>query len=163
MITAGRTAKFDLNITARAGRTHVPFLKKMIHRARTLLGSPLRELSIALVADAHMSQLHNRFMNDASPTDVLTFPLDQDSRGRASSGEIVINVSEALRQSRRRGIALKNELLLYALHGMLHLKGMDDRTDSQYRRMHRLEDRILTQLGVGAVFNSSPKDASKSP
>ena len=152
MIITRRKAKFDLKITARAGRTHAPFLKKMLGRAHVLLRSPFREISIALVTDAQMSKLHHRFMNDSSPTDVLTFPLDQNSRGRATSGEIVVNVSQALRESRRRGIAMQNELLLYALHGMLHLKGMDDRTDSQYRRMHRLEDRILTQLGVGAVF-----------
>ena len=163
MITTRRRPKFDLKISARAGRAHVAFLKKMLGRAHGLLRSPLRELSLALVADAQMSKIHHRFMRDTSPTDVLTFPLEQNSRGRATSGEIVINVSQALRESRRRGIALQNELLLYALHGMLHLKGLDDRTDSQYRRMHGLEDRILTQLGVGAVFNPSPKGASKSP
>jgi probable rRNA maturation factor len=162
MITTRRKANFDLKITARAGRTHVGFLKKMLRRAHRLLRSPLRELSLALVSDSQMSELHNRFMKDPSPTDVLSFPLEENSRGRATCGEVVINVSEALRQSRRHGIALQNELLLYALHGMLHLKGLDDRTDSQYRRMHRLEDRILTQLGVGAVFHSSPKGASKS-
>jgi len=154
MITTRRGSKFDLKITARAGRAHVAFLKKMLGRAHGLLRSRLRELSVALVADAQMSELHGRFMHKPSPTDVLSFPLEEDSRGRATSGEIVINVSQALRESRRRGIALQNELLLYALHGMLHLKGLDDRTDPQYRRMHALEDCILTQLGVGAVFNS---------
>ncbi len=163
MTTAARKAQFDLKITARAGRTHVSFLKKMLRRAHSLLQPPLRELSIALVTDREMSQVHKRFMNDPSPTDVLTFPLDEDSRGRATSGEIVVNVSQALRESRRRGIALPNEVLLYALHGMLHLMGMDDRTDAEFDRMHRLEDRILGKLGVGAVFHSAPKRASKSP
>ncbi len=152
MITTRRKPQFDLTITARAGGAHIPFLKRTLPLAHRLLRSPLHELSIALVGDAQMSELHDRFMKDRSATDVLTFPLEENSRGRTISGEIVINVSEALRQSRRRGTRLQNELLLYALHGMLHLKGMDDRTDSQYRRMHRLEDRILTQLGVGAVF-----------
>jgi rRNA maturation RNase YbeY len=153
MITTRPAAKFDLTISARAGRRHVAFLTKNIRCAHGLLRSSLRDLSIALVGDRQMSELHNRFMNDSSPTDVLTFGLEEDSRGRVSSGEIVINVAQAIRQSRPRGVLLQNELLLYALHGMLHLKGMDDRTDSQYRRMHRLEDRILTKLGVGAVFN----------
>jgi len=152
MIITRRRTQFDLTITARAGRAHVPFLEKSLRRARGLLRSGLRELSVALVSDAQMSELHKRYMNDDSPTDVLTFPLDENGRGEVLSGEIVINVAEALRQSRRRGIRVQNELLLYALHGMLHLKGMDDRTDSQYRAMHRLEDRILTKLGVGAVF-----------
>ena len=102
-------------------------------------------------------------MNDQCPTDVLSFALDHDLRGEVTSGEIVINVAQALRQARRRGIAVQNELLLYGLHGMLHLKGMDDRTDSQYRAIHRLEDRILTELGVGAVFSGSPKGPANSP
>ena len=160
MIITRRPPQFDLTITARAGRAHVAFLNKTLRRAHRLLQSSLRELSLALVNDRQMSQLHERFMNDPSPTDVLTFPLDENGRGEATSGEIVINVSQALRQSRRRGIPVQNELLLYAIHGMLHLKGMDDRTDSEYRRMHGLEDRILVKLGVGAVFNSSPSKPS---
>ncbi|HEV8378670.1 MAG TPA: rRNA maturation RNase YbeY [Tepidisphaeraceae bacterium] len=161
MITTARTPKLDLKITARAGRPHVAFLRKMLRRAHALLRSPLRELSLALVGDARMSQLHSRFMDDPSPTDVLTFPLEQNSRAQATSGEVVVNFSEAIRQARRRGFAVQNELLLYALHGMLHLMGLDDRTDADYIRMHRLEDRILTQLGVGAVFNPSRKTSSK--
>lgn len=156
MITHRRRAKFELTITARAGRKHAAFLKKMLVRAHGLLSSGLSELSLALVGDKEMSALHHRFMQDRSPTDVLTFPLEQDARGRVTCGEVVINISEALRQSRRRGIDVQKELLLYALHGMLHLKGYDDRTDKGFDRMHRLEDRILTKLGVGAVFNLSP-------
>jgi probable rRNA maturation factor len=153
--------KLDLTITAANGREHAPFLRKMLPRAHSLLRSPLRELSLALVGDARMSQLHGRFMDDPSTTDVLTFPLEQNSQAQATSGEIVINFSQAIRQARRRGIAVQNELLLYALHGMLHLMGLDDRTDADYRRMHRREDRILTQLGVGAVFNPTRKTSSK--
>ena len=163
MTITRRTPKLDLRITARAGRTHLSFLKKMLRRAHALLKSPLGELSIALVADREMAKLHERFMHDSSPTDVLTFPLDENSRGQAASGEIVINVSQALRESRRRGIAIQNELLLYALHGMLHLMGLDDRTEADFDRMHRLEDRILGKLGVGAIFHSASKRASKFP
>ena len=115
MIITRRQPQFELTITARAGRAHAPFLQKSIRRAHRLLRSDVRELSIALVNDAQMSQLHKRYMNDASPTDVLTFTLDENGRGEVSSGEIVINVAEALRQSRGRGIPLQNELLLYAL------------------------------------------------
>ncbi len=46
----------------------------------------------------------------------------------------------------------RNEVLLYALHGMLHLSGFDDRTDADFRKMHRMEDRLLARLGIGPVF-----------
>src|SRR5258705_2043281 len=146
MIITRSRPKLDLLITARAGRSYVPFLKKMLGRAHEVMRSPLRELSVALVGDGRMSELHERFMGIAGPTDVLSFPLDEEC------GEIVICVPQAMRSAKQRGIAVEKELLLYAVHGMLHLAGMDDRTDADFRRMHRLGDRILTGLCVGAAF-----------
>lgn len=117
----------------------------------------LRELSLALVGDKKMSDLHEEFLSIAGPTDVLTFPLDEDSRGRVTSGEIVICVPEALRQSKSRGVDPRLELLLYALHGMLHLAGFDDRTDRDFAAMHRTEDSILKRLGFDPVFHHRPR------
>ena len=97
-------------------------------------------------------------MNIAGPTDVLTFPLDEDAHGDAITGEVYICVPEARRQSKIRRSDIKIELLLYAIHGMLHLLGYDDRTARAYREMHLLEDRILTELGLGPVFFASSAD-----
>ena len=99
-----------------------------------------------------MSELHEQFLGIGGPTDVLTFPIDTDARGRTVSGEIVVCVPEARRQARARKIPTRIELLLYALHGMLHLLGYDDRTDRAYRIMHRTEDELMIELGLGAVF-----------
>jgi probable rRNA maturation factor len=91
-------------------------------------------------------------MNIPGPTDVLTFPLDVDAGGNVTSGEIVICVPEAARQTRKAGKRADRELLLYAVHGMLHLSGFDDRTEAAFRRMHRKENDILVRLGFGPVF-----------
>ena len=99
-----------------------------------------------------MSALHKQFMAIAGPTDVLTFPMETDTRGRVISGEVIVCVPQALRQAKARTIPPRLELLLYALHGLLHLLGYDDRTDSAFRIMHRTEDAILTELGFGPVF-----------
>jgi probable rRNA maturation factor len=99
-----------------------------------------------------MAELHQQFMGLPGPTDVLTFPLDKDARGRVTAGEVVICVSEARRRARAHGVPVEKELLLYALHGMLHLCGFDDRTDRDFAAMHRTEDQILTAIGVGPVF-----------
>jgi probable rRNA maturation factor len=107
----------------------------------------LTDVSIALVNDTTMSDLHIRFMNLPGPTDVLTFPLDDNS-----NGEIVICVPEAARRAKEHGSTVRNELILYAIHGLLHLCGMDDRTQRGFERMHRMEDEILTEIGVGRVF-----------
>jgi probable rRNA maturation factor len=144
--------RFSLKISPSVGAAHAPYLRRHLRAAHRLLNPPLAELSLALVGDRKMSDLHRQFMNLPGPTDVLTFPLDLDARGRPVSGEVVVCVPEARRQAKERNVPLERELLLYALHGMLHLCGYDDRTDRAFRTMHRTEDRILTRLGVGPVF-----------
>ena len=144
-----------LIVSPAVGRAYVPFLRRHIRRAHRILRPALAELSLALVGDRRMSQLHQQFMNVPGPTDVLTFPLDQDGQGNVVAGEVVVCVPEARRQAKARGIAVERELLLYALHGMLHLCGYDDRTDASFRTMHRTEDRILAQIGVGPVFSAA--------
>ena len=109
-----------------------------------------------------MSELHERFLHISGPTDVLTFELDHNARGKVISGEVIICLPQAKRQAQLRKIPLQDaELLLYALHGMLHLCGFDDRTESGYRHMHRTEDRILSQLGIGPVFSGSSPNRSR--
>ncbi len=99
-----------------------------------------------------MAALHEQFLGIAGPTDVLTFALERNQRGQVVCGEVVVCVPEARRAARRTGQSTERELLLYCLHGLLHLSGLNDRTDTGFRKMHRIEDEILTQLGVGPVF-----------
>jgi probable rRNA maturation factor len=106
-----------------------------------------------------MTALHRRFMQINAPTDVMTFELEHDRRGRPMGGEVIVCVSEARRIAGPSRRAIRRELLLYSLHGMLHLSGFDDRTDRDFQRMHRMEDKLLEQLGIGAVFDHSPMRA----
>jgi probable rRNA maturation factor len=146
-----------VTITAQTGREYVPFLRRYVPRAFNLLnrpakGLPLGDLSIALIGDAKMSELHREFMSIDGPTDVLAFPLDQDARGAAISGEVVVCVPYARRIAKTRKMDPEREVLLYAIHGLLHLLGYDDTTPAAYRAMHRTEDELLTKLGLGPVF-----------
>jgi ssRNA-specific RNase YbeY (16S rRNA maturation enzyme) len=51
----------------------------------------------------------------------------------------------------------RGEILLYALHGLLHAAGHDDRDDDSYARMHAEEDRILEAAGFGRLFEGGAK------
>ena len=144
--------RFVLTMTAQLGRNHLAYLRKNLRAARAKVKSPLGELSVALVNDRTMSELHREFMKQRGPTDVLTFPLGLDARGMAVAGEIVICVPQAQRRAKIEHTSTKHELLLYAIHGLLHLAGYDDRTARGFQIMHQLEDKILTGLGVGPVF-----------
>src|SRR6478752_5885854 len=112
-----------LQINAATGARHVPFLRRHLGGAHAILKPALDEMSLALVGDARMAKLHAQFMGIAGPTDVLTFPLDEDARGRVTSGEVVVCVPEARRRAKDHKERPERELLLYALHGMLHLCG----------------------------------------
>jgi probable rRNA maturation factor len=133
-------------------KRHVPFLRRHLKASHAMLGPALAEMSVALVGEARMSELHEQFMSVAGPTDVLTFPLETNRDGQITEGEVVICVTEAQRAAREHRVRLEHELLLYALHGMLHLCGYDDRTQRAYAKMHRTEDEILNRLGIGPVF-----------
>ncbi len=152
MIRARKRPRPHLTIHASTGKNYVPFLEKNLSDAFPHLKSALTELSIALVGDKRMSSLHKEFMNIEGPTDVLTFPLDIDKKNRVTAGEIVICVPEAVRQCKKRHSPVEPELLLYALHGILHLCGFDDRTEKDFRQMHAMEDTILVKLGMEPVF-----------
>jgi probable rRNA maturation factor len=138
--------------SAAAGKSHLPYLRKWLPKAAALIRSTPDEVSIALVGDTVMSRLHKEYLDIAGPTDVLTFEIEFDASGRVKEGEVVVCVPEATRRAAEHKHTVRDELLLYALHGLLHLCGYDDRTDAAYRRMHRKEDDILRRLGIGPIF-----------
>ena len=141
-----------------SGRASLPFLKRLLPFAVARVTTcRLTTLSIVLVGDATMSRLHARFFGVSGPTDVITFELEHDPRGRPTSGEVVCCVPEARRQAALRGTKIERELLLYALHGVLHLSGYDDLEPAAHRRMHLAEDRILKHIGVGAVYRDTTR------
>ena len=154
---------FSLDISAVTGKAYVAYLRGHLVRARAMLKSPLRELSLALVGNRRMADLHERFMNITGPTDVLTFEMDHDRNGRVLAGEVVVCVPFAARQAKRTGVPIRKELLLYALHGMLHLCGFDDRNQVDFAQMHQREDDILKRLGVGPVFFATQAGPSGKP
>ncbi|HEV7302040.1 MAG TPA: rRNA maturation RNase YbeY [Tepidisphaeraceae bacterium] len=150
-----------LTITATLGKAFVPRLRKYLKKAIPLVPNAPEEISLALVNDKLMSELHQRHLNIPGPTDVLTYELDHDTTGWCIAGEIVVCVPEAKRQAKERGTTVDNELLLYALHGVLHLAGFDDRTERLFREIHTMEDDILTRIGVGPVFKPAAKATAR--
>ena len=122
-------------------------------RLRACLGHvcvPVARVTVEVIDDHRMAALHERFSSVPGTTDVLTFP--GSGPGEPVEVDIAICVDEAARQSAARGHELRRELLLYALHGLLHCTGFDDRTPDDHARMHAEEDRILQAIGLGAVY-----------
>jgi len=108
-------------------------------------------VSVLLIDDAQMTRLHERYKNISSTTDVLTFDL-RDDPSEQMDGDLAICVDEARRQGVARGHDTRLEILLYAVHGMLHLMGYDDQGPVEAKLMHRQEDKLLKAIGLGAVY-----------
>jgi probable rRNA maturation factor len=115
------------------------------HAAREYGGRPDAALSVVLVDDETLADLHGRWLDDPTPTDVLSFDLGEEGGGPA--GEVVVSVDRALVVARSRGVAPERELSLYVVHGILHLCGFDDVDEDDRARMRTAETEVMRHLG----------------
>ncbi|MCU0689310.1 MAG: rRNA maturation RNase YbeY, partial [Phycisphaerales bacterium] len=116
-----------------------------------LLGAGVGPSSVAVrvVGDGEMAAAHQKHLGLDSTTDVLTFDLGSSvTEPRCVQADIIVCLDEATRQATARGHGVREELLLYIIHGMLHCLGHDDHDDDAFARMHAEEDRVLSAIGV---------------
>jgi probable rRNA maturation factor len=106
-------------------------------------GKPIASASVnvILVDDAKIHAMNKEFLHHDYPTDIITFPLEEDT----IDGELYISLDTAARQAAEYGVSFTNELMRLAVHGTLHLVGYDDATDEERKEMSRLEDRYIQQ------------------
>ena len=111
------------------------------------------DLSIAIVDDDSMADLHQRWMELSGPTDVMSFPMDELRPGASASdlvtgmlGDVVIAPGFAREQARAAGRDPEVELDLLAVHGVLHLLGFDHEEPEEHAEMFALQDQILAGL-----------------
>ncbi len=126
-------------------QTAVPRAKAACKRAAEAVLAD-RPVVVALVDDATMAELHERYLDRTESTDVLSFP----------HGEIVVCGDRARQEAESRGVPAIDELVLYVVHGALHLKGYDDKSPKARSRMRAAERRILKGLGIGDVYRARP-------
>lgn len=108
-------------------------------------GEPGRAVDLVVVSDEALAELHGRFLDDDSPTDVMAFDLGDEDDG--PSGEVYLSLDMARRVAAERGVSLARELSLYAVHGCLHLCGYDDHEEEDRRAMRAAEREVLDALG----------------
>ncbi|MEW6199668.1 MAG: rRNA maturation RNase YbeY [Planctomycetota bacterium] len=140
----------------RASWHAVPLLRRMAAHVLRAEGFHAGHLSIAVVGARAMSSLHRRYRHEPGPTDVLTFDFGCDLARGWIDAEVVLCADVARRVAATRGGTLRAaraELALYLVHGLLHLAGFSDDTPDAAERMHRREDELLRQAGLGPVYD----------
>ena len=111
-------------------------------RSRARIGSPVwHEVVVHLVDDSGSDETHRAIMGIEGATDVVTQAYDSiPPEPQGLYGELFVNTDQALRAApKRKGWNVAKELLLYVAHGMDHLSGADDHSESDYRMMRRRE------------------------
>ncbi|MEJ6571793.1 MAG: rRNA maturation RNase YbeY [Akkermansiaceae bacterium] len=96
----------------------------------------LDEVEISLVDDPTIADVHMRFMDVAGATDVITF----------DHGELHISVETAQSQACEFGNDFERELMLYVVHGLLHLAGHEDASAEGRATMDELQQRLLNEV-----------------
>lgn len=119
---------------------------------------------IHLVNDQRMIHYHQQTMNLATITDVLTFNYtDTHIPDAPPDIETIICADEAQRQAIVHNHMLPElEMLLYAIHSLLHCVGYDDSTCAKALRMHRKEDALLRQMALPPVYFARDPKAARS-
>ncbi len=119
---------------------------------------PLAELSVLLVDERTMTELHERWMGEPGPTDVLAFPMDElrpphlgGSRAGDQEpgdepgllGDVVLCPQVAAGQATTAGHSTQDELELLCVHGILHLLGYDHAEPEEQAAMFSAQDQLL--------------------
>ncbi|HLS28803.1 MAG TPA: rRNA maturation RNase YbeY [Opitutales bacterium] len=123
-----------------------------------LFPPPKGDLSIVFLDDDQISDLHEQFLDDPEPTDVITFPGDPEMD---FAGEICVSYEHALAFSNEVGTNFSHELALYLIHGYLHLVGFDDLKPEDESQMRQAESKALSFLaksGKMPIFELRDKE-----
>lgn len=145
---AGRVV---VEVTDRQRRVRVgrAWLAGVVRRAIRLLGEETAEVSVILVDDRRIARIHDEWMGDPTPTDVITFSLPAGpGDDGVLRGDIVVSVETAARVAAEVGWTTRLETAYGAIHGLLHLAGYDDLSPGPRRAMRRRERTLMEALGL---------------
>ncbi|MDE0827082.1 MAG: rRNA maturation RNase YbeY [Akkermansiaceae bacterium] len=112
---------------------------KLIGQRKLALTVIPREVSVSLLDDVMIGEVHGQYMDDPSPTDVITFPYGE-------SGEVLISVETAAEHAKEYAVGWEREVTLYLVHGILHLCGYEDADEEGRQRMGELQEALLEDV-----------------
>ena len=122
-------------------------LERELARAAGSEGLGDQTIAFVLVSDRSIRRLNRKFHGRDDVTDVLAFDYRPTSQPDDVDAEVVVSAHRAEAEALGRGLPADGELLLYCLHGLLHLAGYDDRDPAGRRRMWKRQLEHLAEAG----------------
>lgn len=124
------------------------------------------EVSLLFVDEDAIAALNSQFLGKEGPTDVLSFPIEDEPgpAGRSPDvggngpggvpeqgaltllGDVVICPTVAARNAVEHGVSFEDEVALLVVHGLLHLLGLDHEDEAEAERMEAIEQQLLSRF-----------------
>jgi len=142
----------------------VPGLKVYVRNVLLFLKKDKWDLSILLCGDKTIKDLNTIYRGKDEATDVLSFPLSKSAdfpsdgkrrSGRYIPGDIVISLDTLRENARRFKVEEDEELRRLLIHGILHLDGMDHKTNNETEPMLKIQENILAKLSKKQILGRS--------
>ncbi len=144
------TTNFDIQITDQQSSLEPDYdlIRRAIEQVLTDAGKLQAAISVALVDNRQIHELNKAHLQHDYATDVLSFVFE--STNENADGEIIVSAEMAADIAGRFGAEAHDELLLYIVHGALHLVGHDDKDEAARQLMVKQEVATLASIGVAA-------------
>jgi len=123
-------------------------LKLVVRAAALAAGEDDPALSISIVDNASIHKVNRDFLQHDYPTDVISFDYGDDEDEGENEGEIIVSAEKAVEVAEALERDPESELILYVVHGVLHLRGFDDKDPAQAAAMRARETEVLLELGL---------------
>ncbi len=104
-----------------------------------------KQASFVFCDNSFIRELNQKYFKKDNPTDVIAFPL-ADKVDPDYLGEVIVSVEEAVLTAASLDLSWPKEVLLYLVHGIMHLVGLDDKTAKQREEMRKKEKEVLDRL-----------------
>ncbi len=123
------------------------FKLKQIKKHRTWLDSlfdqtPYQEISYIFCSDEYLLKINQEYLNHDNYTDIITFPLELDP----IESNIFISIDRVKDNAKERNIPFLDELRRVMAHGVLHLMGLQDKTEKEKTAMRKAEDKAIANF-----------------
>ena len=111
------------------------------------------DLTIVLTDDSQLHELNRDYLGVDAPTDVLSFPADEEDpeTGVRYLGDILISIPRAKQQAEAAGHSPEAEVQLLVVHGTLHLLGHDHAEADEKARMWKAQAEVMSILGLAHI------------
>jgi len=133
-----------------------PRLRQAVRMILQDASIPEAQIGVAVVDDATIHELNRRYLEHDEATDVLSFVLERSER--YLEGEVVVCADVAREAAPRFGWSAQDELLLYVIHGTLHLLGCDDAEPTDRAEMRGRERTYLSRFGLEPQYEESDRE-----